>query len=329
MHVSRPRYTQIHSIALHAILLTVFSYSGTSLADDHDSVELVCGKSEYTISDVPGNASFKTTARLNVRTGPSKECRIIEVLPNSQAVTKLKRVQTPEREWAYITWFEEGVDKVGWASGNFLTEFVADQTPVVETPVVETPVVETPVVETPVVETPVVETPVIETPVVETPVVETPVVETPVVETPVIETPVVETPVVASRDNTLSDISEWKGVLDKMQHAHEQGNANRLSNLYTINGRENTLVGADTILVYYAAEFRKTADRSIMFEPSSFRPRFIPDEKSAIIEGKMISDQFIVELGRRAKVTANFRMVLIKENETYRIQSFDTEPLWK
>ena len=208
------------------------------------------------------------------------------------------------------------------------------ETPVVETPVVETPIVETPVVETPVVETPVVETPVVETPVVETPVVETPVVETPVVETPVLETPVVESPVVksplaASQGNTLEDISQWKGVLDKMKRAHEQGNANRLSNLYTINGRENSLVGADTILVYYAAEFRKTADRSVTFEPSSYRAGFTPGENSAIIEGKMISDQIIIELGRRTEVTASFRMVLVKENETYRVQSLDTEPLWR
>jgi len=338
-----PRRTRLQFFPLCAVLLTALSFSDSCLADNHNVTNLVCGKSEYKISEVTGNANFETTARLNVRIGPSKKCRIIEVLPNAQAVTKLKRIQTPEREWAYITWFEEGVDKVGWASGKFLSEVSSAETavetpvvetpvvetPVVETPVVETPVVETPVVETPVVETPVVETPVVETPVVETPVVETPVVETPVVETPVVETPVVETPVVKSQENTLADISQWKGVLDKMKRAHEQGNANRLSNLYTINGRENSLVGADTILVYYAAEFRKTADRSVTFEPSSYRPGFTPGEISAIIEGKMISEQIIVELGRRTEVTASFRMVLIKENETYRIQSFDTEPLWR
>ena len=370
---SLPRSAQLKPVQLKYIpifsaVCIGLSFSAGSLADNHNSVNLVCGKSEYNISEITGNTSFKTTARLNVRTGPSKECRIIEVLPNAQAVTKLKRIQTPEREWAYITWFEEGVDKVGWASGKFLTgvdtaqtvietpvvetpvvetpiveapvvETPVVETPVVETPVVETPVVETPIVETPVVETPVVETPVVETPVVETPVVETPVVETPVVETPVVETPVLETPVVespvvksplaASQGNTLEDISQWKGVLDKMKRAHEQGNANRLSNLYTINGRENSLVGADTILVYYAAEFRKTADRSVTFEPSSYRAGFTPGENSAIIEGKMISDQIIIELGRRTEVTASFRMVLVKENETYRVQSLDTEPLWR
>ena len=323
----------------YLVLVVLLSFSFNSSADDHNSDTLVCGKSENAISKVTGNTSFQTTSRLNVRIGPSKKCTIIEVLPNKQAVTKLKRIQTPEREWAHITWFEDGVDKVGWVSGTFLEETTSDkkptakepivETPVVETPVVETPVVEAPVVETPVVETPVVETPVVETPVVETPVVETPVVETPVVETPVVESTVVETPVVARRDNQLSDIAQWKGVLNKMEHAFEQGNANRLSNLYTINGRENSLVGADTILVYYAAEFRKTADRSITFEPKVYRPGFVLNETSAVVEGKMISEQIIIELGRRSKVTSNFRMVLIKQNDIYRIKSFDTEPIWQ
>ena len=134
---------------------------------------------------------------------------------------------------------------------------------------------------------------------------------------------------VASSKNTLSDISQWKGVLDKMQRAHEQGNANRLSNLYTINGRENSLIGADTILVHYAAEFRKTADRSITFEPSSYRPGFSPGEKTAVVEGKMISKQIIIDLGRSTETTASFRMVLVDENGIYRVRSFDTEPLWQ
>ena len=417
-------------------LIALLSFSLISAADNHpqansnldnlSSVNLLCGKSEFPILETAGNTNFETTGRLNVRIGPSKECRIIEVLPTKQAVIKLKRIETPEREWAYLTWFEDGIDKFGWASGKFLTQIESVDAPVVETPVVETPVVETPVVETPVVETPVVETPVVETPVVETPVVETPVVETPVVETPVVETPVVETPVVETPvvetpivetpivetpvietpvvetpvvetpvietpvietpmvetpvvetpvietpvietpvvetavaetpvietpvveapvaetpvvetkiskvdilDNGLKDLPKWKNILDQMERSHEQGNANRLSNLYSINGRENSIVGADNILVYYAAEFRKTADRSIVFEPSNYRPGFVLGETSAVIEGKMMSSQIIIELGKRSEIIANFRMVLVKQNNDYRIQSLDTEPLWQ
>ena len=382
-------------------LIALLSFSLISAADNHpqansnldnlSSVNLVCGKSEFPILETAGNTNFETTGRLNVRIGPSKECRIIEVLPTKQAVIKLKRIETPEREWAYLTWFEDGIDKFGWASGKFLTQIESVDAPVVETPVVETPVVETPVVETPVVETPIVETPIVETPVVETPVVETPVIETPVVETPVVETPVVETPVVETPvietpvvetpvietpivetpvietpvvetavaetpvietpvveapvaetpvvetkiskvdilDNGLKDLPKWKNILDQMERSHEQGNANRLSNLYSINGRENSIVGADNILVYYAAEFRKTADRSIVFEPSNYRPGFVLGETSAVIEGKMMSSQIIIELGKRSEIIANFRMVLVKQNNDYRIQSLDTEPLWQ
>ena len=392
-------------------LIALLSFSLISAADNHpqansnldnlSSVNLVCGKSEFPILETAGNTNFETTGRLNVRIGPSKECRIIEVLPTKQAVIKLKRIETPEREWAYLTWFEDGIDKFGWASGKFLTQIESVDAPVVETPVVETPVVETPVVETPVVETPVVETPVVETPVVETPIVETPIVETPVVETPVVETPIVETPIVETPiietpvvetpvietpivetpivetpvietpvvetpvietpvvetavaetpvveapvaetpvvetkiskvdilDNGLKDLPKWKNILDQMERSHEQGNANRLSNLYSINGRENSIVGADNILVYYAAEFRKTADRSIVFEPSNYRPGFVLGETSAVIEGKMMSSQIIIELGKRSEIIANFRMVLVKQNNDYRIQSLDTEPLWQ
>ena len=352
-------------------LIALLSFSLISAADNHpqansnldnlSSVNLVCGKSEFPILETAGNTNFETTGRLNVRIGPSKECRIIEVLPTKQAVIKLKRIETPEREWAYLTWFEDGIDKFGWASGKFLTQIESVDAPVVETPVVETPVVETPVVETPVVETPVVETPIVETPIVETPIVETPIVETPVVETPVVETPVIETPVIETPvvetavaetpvveapvaetpvvetkiskvdilDNGLKDLPKWKNILDQMERSHEQGNANRLSNLYSINGRENSIVGADNILVYYAAEFRKTADRSIVFEPSNYRPGFVLGETSAVIEGKMMSSQIIIELGKRSEIIANFRMVLVKQNNDYRIQSLDTEPLWQ
>jgi len=181
-------------LKLPVILIFTFSI-GSLAAQQNEAEKLVCGESEYSILLATGNTNFKSTARLNVRVGPSKKCRIIEVLSNNQAVTKLKHIQTPEREWAYIRWFEEGVNKFGWASGKFLDQVGPAQTPIAKEPLVEKPAVEKPAVEKPVVEKPAVEKPVVEKPVVEKPVVEKPVVEKPVVEKPVVEKPVVEKPV--------------------------------------------------------------------------------------------------------------------------------------
>jgi len=133
----------------------------------------------------------------------------------------------------------------------------------------------------------------------------------------------------STQNDINTDLPKWKAFIKKLERAHEQGNANKLSNLYIENGRENSLSGADTILVFYAAQFRKTADRSIKYNIKSHRYGFNPNAVSAVIEGEVTSDYILIDLGKRTKTTEKFRMVLVKKNDEFKLQSYDTEALWE
>ena len=129
----------------------------------------------------------------------------------------------------------------------------------------------------------------------------------------------------AKKDSS-RDILQWQELIKDLDQAFEVGDAAELAGLYTASGRENAYQGTDRILKLYTRIFSTTVDRTVSYKVSSYEYQG-DAQAQAVLKGQMVAAMTKSASGRKTTSVATFIIVLIKEDNGYKISSFDWKPV--
>ena len=126
-----------------------------------------------------------------------------------------------------------------------------------------------------------------------------------------------------SKENKINDV-ELHSLIEQLKLFYIKGDSDALANLYISSGRENNLKDSNRIRKYYKKAFRKTSNRKFVYTVESSRR---DGESTAVLQGKLYISYTSKKILKKVdtEINATYTALLIKFGDEYKIASLD----WK
>ncbi len=255
---------------------------------------LECESGKQYAVPVSEEISVIASESLNVRSGPSKNCKLVTSLQRGATVRKLKRVNFRGRVWAEISWTNNNRKRVGWVSERFL-DIASVGADAARSNAPEAQVIQVARA------------------------------DSRLADMSSAQIKPGEKLKEADRLNVQPTLEEQlRETLAELENAFEGGESERLAALYAASGRENSVRGLTRIERQYSKLFKRTTSREVKYNISSFD---LSNADAPSMRGTMISSFSRLPSGREIRTVANFKFVMTKVGGDYKIKSFEWREL--